>query len=405
MKNALLLMILTVASFNIKASDLYFIGGHPRMDIMNQFPVNLYRYVNPDSMFVTEIVNSNLAVSDIISYSHLNEVIIFAHDLIRHEDYFYSLSMNNPQSISKIEITESGYSFMRPFMVNKNDRLVCMLDYYGSNSMPKQLYRGLELDGLTKVECSEKDLINMYVVGSPAGAVGSSDQYGIKVNADGEIIVPRPDSRPAMGINQPKSEPFDIDEIIGLHINNERFMMISSRELRKKNEKGNMHTDIWIYKKDTEKWDKVNIPGIPTFYRGFGNWMAGTITERTKGKNMNKVTVEKKDLPGKAKRDQKLKKTGTPVDYRYDSFEIYAPGQLLLYNISTKKKITINTQQGDCEVLLIEGDTLYYRIYDAIYQAAIINGKIENEKLLLQEDYVPDIHWAFVSNPKLNLRP
>lgn len=404
MKNSLIFIILTVTSFNIKASELYFIGGHPRMDIMNQFPVNLYRYISPDSTFVTEIVNSSLAVSDILSYSHLNEVIIFAHDLIRHEDYFYSLSMNNPQSINKIEITESGYSFMRPFMVNKNDRLVCMLDYYGHTSTPKQLYRGLELDGLTKVECREKDQINMYVVGSPAGAVGSSDHFRLAVNENNELFVKRKQLL-STGIFLPKGNQFSTDEIIGLYINNERFMMISSRALRKKHDKGNMHTDIWIYKKDTEKWDKVNIPGIPTFYRGFGNWMAGTITDRTQGKNMNKVTVEKKELPGKAKRDQKLKKTGTPVDYRYDTYEIYAPGQLLLYNISTKKKITINTQQGDCEVLLIEGDTLYYRIYDAIYQAAIINGKIEKEKLLLQEDYVPDIHWAFVRNPKLNQRP
>jgi hypothetical protein len=54
--------------------------------------------------------------------------------------------------------------------------------------------------------------------------------------------------------------------------------------------------------------------------------------------------------------------------------------------------------QGDSEILLVQDETVYYRVFDAIYKAAIIDGKSLGEPELLVKDgqIVPQIHWAFL---------
>jgi hypothetical protein len=46
-------------------------------------------------------------------------------------------------------------------------------------------------------------------------------------------------------------------------------------------------------------------------------------------------------------------------------------GELSLFNIRTDKKYTIDTGQGDSEILLIDGETVYYRVNDSVYKARI----------------------------------
>jgi hypothetical protein len=89
-------------------------------------------------------------------------------------------------------------------------------------------------------------------------------------------------------------------------------------------------------------------------------------------------------------------------DQRNGWFGDYYPGILFLYNVETKKYIEWKTlengrPQGDSEVLLVQDETVYYRINDKIYKAPIENGnKLGNSKLLVQDDRVRDIHWAFI---------
>ncbi len=57
-----------------------------------------------------------------------------------------------------------------------------------------------------------------------------------------------------------------------------------------------------------------------------------------------------------------------------------------------------NTGHGDSEVLLVQDDIVYYRVNDKIFKAPIIKGETLGEaKLLIQDERVPDIHWAFIS--------
>ena len=75
---------------------------------------------------------------------------------------------------------------------------------------------------------------------------------------------------------------------------------------------------------------------------------------------------------------------------------MYFPGILFLYDIRTGKKYTIETNQGDSEILLVEEGIMYYRVNDRILKAKIGKESIGEPELVVEGEIVPDIHWAFM---------
>ena len=69
-----------------------------------------------------------------------------------------------------------------------------------------------------------------------------------------------------------------------------------------------------------------------------------------------------------------------------------------MYNIDSKTTINWETGYGDSEILLVQNELVYYRVNDKIYKVPIINGeKLGESELLIHDERVPDIHWAFLS--------
>ena len=51
----------------------------------------------------------------------------------------------------------------------------------------------------------------------------------------------------------------------------------------------------------------------------------------------------------------------------------------------------------DSEILDVSGDIVLYRVNDAIYQARITGNQINDKKILVKDEDVPEIHWVFWS--------
>src|ERR1700683_2596053 len=64
-------------------------------------------------------------------------------------------------------------------------------------------------------------------------------------------------------------------------------------------------------------------------------------------------------------------RTGPSIAESFDDASAIYPGRLDVYNIDTEKLFTITTNQGDSEILLIEENTVYYRVSDRLYKASI----------------------------------
>ena len=71
------------------------------------------------------------------------------------------------------------------------------------------------------------------------------------------------------------------------------------------------------------------------------------------------------------------------------------PGRLHLYNIDNGKTLTIHTNQGDSEILLVEDNVVYYRSSDRLYSVEIKPEGLGESKLLATDDLIRDVHWAF----------
>jgi len=55
----------------------------------------------------------------------------------------------------------------------------------------------------------------------------------------------------------------------------------------------------------------------------------------------------------------------------------------------------IVTNQGDSEVILVEGGTVYYRASDRLYSAVITEAGLGPARLLVAGEAIRDAHWAF----------
>jgi hypothetical protein len=144
-----------------------------------------------------------------------------------------------------------------------------------------------------------------------------------------------------------------------------------------------------VLDKKTSAWQVMRVPGAISRLRDFGLWIASTVQEGD----------SRRESPGKAHRSQVTTRTGRPVDLVLSEHNIYSPGLLFFHNVGTGKEFTIETKEGDCEVLLIDGGTLYYRVNRAIYKAALGPSGVEKTTQLVEDDVVRDIHWAFIGPP------
>lgn len=67
-------------------------------------------------------------------------------------------------------------------------------------------------------------------------------------------------------------------------------------------------------------------------------------------------------------------------------------------NLEDGRRITLNTQVEDSEILLVtRDDRALYRVNDAIYEASIQGSSLGPPSLIVRDTNVPEIHWAFLS--------
>jgi hypothetical protein len=72
------------------------------------------------------------------------------------------------------------------------------------------------------------------------------------------------------------------------------------------------------------------------------------------------------------------------------------PGKLHLYDMEHDRSYTISTGQGDSEILLVEGGTVYYRVADSIYGASIGETALGPPRLIAKSEILGDAPLAFI---------
>jgi hypothetical protein len=190
-----------------------------------------------------------------------------------------------------------------------------------------------------------------------------------------------------------------------LEINNDEMLVIGRYPQITSSAVTAANNTLLIYDKKKGMWRNRSLGNGGAAVRAFGSWVV-TAHEELKRPVVNGRLSEahpqsERESPGSAFRrnlvnSQSSDKVRVTIDSRFQESPFYFPGELTLYNVDSQQEYTIKTDQGDTEILLIEGNAVYYRVNDTLYKAQIGQTKIENPQLIIRDDMVQLAHWAFI---------
>ena len=181
-------------------------------------------------------------------------------------------------------------------------------------------------------------------------------------------------------------------------VNNPRVMVVSFADKDK-----NLTTIV--QDKETHNWRELKIDNfwVDMYFQNYGDWLtcgAGSpvlTSEKYIGQDQWRDTVFGTD-------NSETPYSPSIMEIMYENcgrvgpprVRFYRNVTLYLYHIPTGKLISWHTGQVDSEILNVRKDTVYYRVYDAIYAAPIIDGeRLGTPKLLIRHKYIPAVHWMY----------
>jgi hypothetical protein len=147
----------------------------------------------------------------------------------------------------------------------------------------------------------------------------------------------------------------------------------------------------FFHKRPDGPWKVLQLDGDARIsrFRIFGSWLA-TIAGFSNPSH--------KPGPGRESESNEMIDTYTSVKHLYGNFYGYlyfSPGRLSLQNLDDGRRIVIDTRQEDSEILWIGTDEVLYRVNDTIFQARIVGEKLREPSVIVEDEQVPEIHWAF----------
>jgi hypothetical protein len=164
-----------------------------------------------------------------------------------------------------------------------------------------------------------------------------------------------------------------------------------------------------VYRRRRRTWRPVLFPTDVCNCREFGKFIAITETRHKRAlmEQMREhpgvvyadaVMAAGEQSPGSSEWRQAATDYGPNQDENFAHSLNVFPGRLHLYNIETERVFTIETKQGDSEILLVENNAVYYRVSDRLYSAPITDKGIGTAKLIATDDIIRDSHWAFIKH-------
>ncbi|HRR57322.1 MAG TPA: hypothetical protein P5057_10180 [Acidobacteriota bacterium] len=367
---------------------LYVVSGCPTTNHPLRFPVRLYRLEAGKLRRMREVVAKEVGSDSILSYPGERVLVVIEYNLEEGRDQrIHALFMDKPWEEKSFTIPScptcgsrgEGHLFRdgdgRYFAFVFSD-----VRFSGPGRFLKP--RGVDLESGRPVEFSWEIFEKVRVSGTP-GVYFPGDWFYLDVGEGGRLSTHKLHGCVVLDWPPVKS-PAEPKPRVVVDVVNEAMKVIS--------EMGPPPTPsecrLFILRSGEEEWMTVMFPGNLTRLTAFGPWLTSFEAYKRKGVS-----------PGIEERRQEPTETGFPLDWQLSASGIYLPGIILLYNVEGERLIRYETGQGDSEVLLVEGDTVYYRVNRSIFRAHIGKEGLEKHTRLVEDDVVPDIHWAFFGPP------
>lgn len=392
MKNYFILLLVFLSVTKVMGS-LYLISGHP-WNSEEQFESVLWKFEQDSLKKFCQLSTSEESLLNLKLYIEKGYFSLMKKETWHQGGHsFDSLLIFDLKTLKLTRklINVNGFQFaylfnnyLIPISKNVDKIAVNMI----SVDKPVRLYY-LSIDAAyTNFDSLKLNMFqNVFLTGYIGGEVLGSDyilSYSRKEDGFLEVIVSgERNQRPCFPYELPEKYRFGAYARQLICINNNCYFIVSGDERYDMNKLGSV--PLYVYNKENREWHEKIITGTLPRIRGFSEWLCGYVGDDSK-------SLLNKPLPGSSL--WKDRATGLSPALRYEG--MYAPGILYFYNPSTNIYFELVTNQADSEVVLIQENKVIYRVYDELYEADLVNGKkLGNTRLLLKDDRVPDIHWAF----------
>jgi len=386
--------------------NLYFTIGHPFLEIERQFNSSLVKFENDTLKELVELSTEKEILYFIKLYNDLGKIVLYKEDIDDNsKKYLTQINISNTNDTNTIFFNQN-YTFIESKRIDKDKSYMCLY-FFGRKELEKQLFQGIRFDDFRIEKLNPEDYKKVIIIGSPGGAIQNDDYLNVYYYPeDGKLhipITPKIEERPVFPIDIPDNLVVNKKVLCSVIINNDRlFVLETSNSEPSKEEIG--FSELIIKNKLKNEFYKYRIKGTSTNIRNFDEWLTGSVVsldtkviKDDEGKIKERIKFNRIS-PGVEERRKFNTKTGAPFDDRTKFLSVYYPGILYLLNIDTRTYIEWNTGQGDSEILLIQDGVVYFRVNDKIYKVPIVNGKkLGESELLIKDERVPDIHWAFIS--------
>lgn len=241
----------------------------------------------------------------------------------------------------------------------------------------------------TSFEIAPADLRYATSAGDPGGSIRAQSSLTGRTGPDGKMLVLAATPLPVnLGIEVSDRVPVRSDDLVVYHSITPEVVVIS---LQRKGASSSLNrsTIFYVYDRKDSRWASFSATGNMPLVRTFGRWISVTAAQAS-GDTGGLIS------PGKTNRRSIATRTGGATDERFAQVGRYFPGQLVLYDSGSNTRYELDTKEGDSEVILAVGNSIYYRVNDEIYVADASGGLISNQAQLLRDELVRDVHWAFL---------
>jgi hypothetical protein len=207
-----------------------------------------------------------------------------------------------------------------------------------------------------------------------------------------------------MGISIPPTLNPPADSRLTLIVNNDDMLVIEQGNTRGTGPPGPVGTvRLIVNDKKAGTWHVVDFDKGASSIRGLGPWIAVNEGEFIYDRSKSSVSLVPgtRTSPGQEFR-QRILNPGERIQDQATlegalfQQEIYYPGTMHLYDIKSKRKYTIQTGQGDSEILLVDGATVYYRVNDNLYRNTIGKDSLGTAVPIASSADIQLAHWAFL---------
>jgi hypothetical protein len=149
---------------------------------------------------------------------------------------------------------------------------------------------------------------------------------------------------------------------------------------------------VFVHDRASNQWKVIRVEGNAPRTRLFGTWLTAAVTSWNPGHAPN---------PGRDDERSEATDRLPDIQSRYratsGSGQYSIPGILVLQNLADDRRIRIVTRKEDSEILNVNGDTVFYRVNDTIYQARIAGSQLQDPSVVVKDEDVPEVHWIFWS--------